>query len=111
LNIFLQLGFVGEERIDVFSKWLAVILLTPIGDFLERFLFPILEIGYIQIVRQSIKNMIKTIEDCWYVDQSKCFTVLTLQLHFTGEVTNGLFVGSEYDCAPTTMYATVRRGE
>jgi hypothetical protein len=65
LNIFLQLGSVGYERLDVFSKGLAVILLTPIGDFLERVLFPILEITYVQIVGQSIKNMIQTIEGRW----------------------------------------------
>jgi len=68
-----------------------MILFARIGDILERVLFPILEIGWIEILGQSIKNMIQAIEDCWQVDQPNCFAVLTLQLHCPGKLANRSF--------------------
>ena len=65
-----------------------MVLLARIGDLLERVLFPILKLLPIEILGQPIKNMIQAIEDCWQVDQSKCFAVLTLQLHCPGKLTN-----------------------
>jgi hypothetical protein len=92
LNILFQLGTISDKGLDVFSKGFAVILLTSIRDFLERVSSPILEVAYMRTFWQSIKNMVKAIEDCRKVDQSKCFTVLTLQLHIRGEIADRLFV-------------------
>ena len=88
-----------------------MILFARIGDILERVLFPILEIRWIEILGQSIKNMIQATEDCWQVDQPNCFAVLTLQLHCPGKLANRSFAGSEHYAAPTSMDAAMGRSE
>ena len=107
-NILFEPAAISNQGFDVFPKSLAVVLLARIGDLLERLFFPSVEIVPVQILGQPIKNMIQTIEDCWQVNQTKCFTVLTAQLHCLGKITNRSFAGSERDGAPTTMNPAMR---